>query len=114
MRILVTRGAGFIGSHLCDQLLEDGHELVIVDDLSLGVESNIAHLSDRTDVDFHHLSMLEPDFDAIVKGGKLDCVFHLAASSDIQAGSRDRLRMLATGLLRSESDSGEMRQRALG
>lgn len=90
MHILVTGGAGFIGSHLCDHLLRDGHSLVVVDDLSLGVRSNIEHLLDREDFTFHELSMLEPAYESIVADGKFDCVFHLAANSDIQAGSRDR------------------------
>ena len=44
MRVLVTGGAGFIGSHLCDALLANGHEAVVLDDLSTGSLANIAHL----------------------------------------------------------------------
>lgn len=42
-RILVTGGAGFIGSHLCDRVLADGHEVVVVDNLITGSEANVAH-----------------------------------------------------------------------
>ncbi len=44
MRILVTGGAGFLGSHLCDRLLKDGHEVVCIDNLFTGRKQNIAHL----------------------------------------------------------------------
>ena len=44
MRVLITGGAGFIGSHLSDRLVEDGHRVTAIDDLSTGREANIAHL----------------------------------------------------------------------
>jgi len=47
MKILITGGAGFIGSHLADRLLEAGHEITIIDNLSTGRYSNIAHLEDH-------------------------------------------------------------------
>lgn len=47
MKILITGGAGFIGSHLSDKLIADGHEITIIDDLSTGRYSNIAHLEDK-------------------------------------------------------------------
>ena len=45
MRILVTGGAGFLGSHLCDRLLADGHEVVAIDNFFTGRKSNLAHLA---------------------------------------------------------------------
>lgn len=45
MRSLITGGAGFIGSHLADALLERGHEVFVVDNFILGREENIAHLT---------------------------------------------------------------------
>lgn len=46
-RILVTGGAGFLGSHLCDRLIEDGHEVLCVDNFYTGNKANIAHLMDK-------------------------------------------------------------------
>lgn len=84
MNILVTGGAGFIGSHLCDRLLERGHRVTAVDDLSLGRERNVAHLRDHRGFEFQHLSVLDDDaFGSVVSQGEFDCVFHLAANSDI-------------------------------
>lgn len=47
MKILITGGAGFVGSHLADKLLSEGHEITAIDDLSTGRYGNIAHLADR-------------------------------------------------------------------
>jgi UDP-glucuronate decarboxylase len=51
-RVMVTGGAGFLGSHLCDRLLEDGHEVLCVDNLFTGTKQNIAHLRDHPSFEF--------------------------------------------------------------
>ena len=43
-RVLVTGGAGFLGSHLCDRLIKDGHDVLCVDNFFMGSKTNIAHL----------------------------------------------------------------------
>lgn len=90
MRILVTGGAGFIGSHLCDRLVEAGHRIVAVDDLSLGRRVNIAHLDHHAHFVFRKMSILDPAFESLMQAEGFDAVFHLAANSDIQAGSKSR------------------------
>ncbi len=75
LRILVTGGAGFIGSHLCDRLLAEGHEVVVVDNLVTGDLANIAHLAGRDD--FYFIKHDVSNF--IFIPGKVDAVMHLAS-----------------------------------
>ena len=88
MKILVTGGAGFIGSHLEDALLEQGHEVLCVDDLSLGSEENIRHLLGNRNFHFHRMDITRGNALAdLMKDRNVQCVFHLAANSDIQQGA---------------------------
>ncbi len=91
MRVLVTGGAGFIGSHLCEALVERGDEVLCVDNLSLGREENVAHLRQGPHFQFVKLDVLDPaGMDALLAGAGCEAVFHLAANSDIRRGSQDR------------------------
>ena len=60
MRILVTGGAGFIGSHLCERLLKDGHEVVCLDNFFTGRKQNVAHLRDNKDFELVRHDVTEP------------------------------------------------------
>jgi dTDP-glucose 4,6-dehydratase len=75
VRILITGGAGFIGSHLCDYLLEAGHEVIAMDNLSTGSTDNISHLAGHERFLFirHNVT------DYIYVEGPLDAVLHLAS-----------------------------------
>lgn len=88
--ILLVGGAGFIGSHLADKLVEGKYNVVVADNLLLGRLSNIQHLLDSKSVSF-----IKADFsnfnevDEIFKQHKFDMVFHLAANSDIKASEKN-------------------------
>lgn len=75
MRVLITGGAGFIGSHLCDYLLERGHEVIAMDNLSTGSTDNIAHLAGNRSFQFIHHDVTN----YIYVEGTLDAVLHLAS-----------------------------------
>lgn len=60
MRILVTGGAGFLGSHLCDRLLKDGHDVICLDNFFTGRKSNIAHLHGRPDFELVRHDVIDP------------------------------------------------------
>jgi UDP-glucose 4-epimerase len=88
MRILVTGGAGFIGSHLCDRLLERKDEVWCVDNLRLGRRRNIAHLEALPSFHFVELDVLDrPKLKSLFDAANFDAVFHMAANSDIAAGA---------------------------
>src|SRR3989304_1227873 len=74
MKALVTGGAGFLGSHLCDLLLEKGHEVVCVDNLITGNEQNIAHINQDGFSYIRH-DVSKP----LYLKGKIDLIFHLAS-----------------------------------
>lgn len=79
-KVLVTGGAGFIGSHLTERLVDFGAEVVCLDDLSAGKRSNVAHLEGRPNFDFVQTSVCETGavMDLLFEG--IDTVFHNAAS----------------------------------
>ena len=90
MKILVTGGAGFIGSHLDDALIERGHNITVVDNLVLGRKENIEHLIGNPNFRFIEVDLLDmPKMREIFAEGKFDMVYHLAANSDIQKGGKD-------------------------
>lgn len=90
MNSLVIGGAGFIGSHLCDALLEQGHRVICVDNFSLGIRENVAHLSANDNFILYEADAASADqMEAVFEKEQPEFVFHLAANSDIQASAKN-------------------------
>lgn len=91
MKVLVAGGAGFIGSHLMDSLLSEGHQVVCIDNFFIGTKQNIEHLKEN-----QHFTFYEQDLgdlkavDRIFETEKnIEYVYHMAANSDIQASAQN-------------------------
>jgi len=84
MKILVTGGAGFIGSHVSDALLEAGHEVHIIDDLSGGSAENI-----HSDAQFHQLDIRSPEVKQLWQNEQFETLYHFAAQMDVRKSVAD-------------------------
>lgn len=89
-RILVTGGAGFIGSHLCERLLDDGHEVVSMDNLFTGRRRNIGHLLDNPRFEFERHDVAEPFHIEV------DQIYHLACPASPAHYQRNPVRTIRT------------------
>lgn len=101
MRTLITGGAGFIGSHLADRLLADGHEVLALDDLSTGSAENVAHLADDDRFQFVRGTILDhPLISGLV--AECDVVVHLAAAVGVRLIVERPLESLITNIRGTE------------
>ena len=97
MRVLVTGGAGFLGSHLCDAILADGHSVVCADSLLTGRMENVDHLSHEPRFEF-----LQQDVCHAFDPGKIDYVFHFASPAspvDYHEHGIETLQVGSTGTI---------------
>tara|TARA_B100001250_G_C19809374_1_gene795042 strand:- start:1670 stop:2599 length:930 start_codon:yes stop_codon:yes gene_type:complete len=94
MRYLVTGGAGFIGSNLCRRLLNDGHDVACLDDLSTGKYSNIEELLSKTNFEFLNHDLTKPFFP-----DKIDAIFNLACPASPVHYQYNPIRTLKMGTL---------------
>jgi dTDP-glucose 4,6-dehydratase len=102
MRILVTGAAGFLGSHLTDRLLGEGHTVVGVDNLSTGDRENIAHLSGEPRFQFVEHDICQP-FGADFNPGSLDYVFNMASPASPPEYLRLGIETLRVGSIGTEN-----------
>jgi len=97
MKALLTGGAGFVGSHLADALLNRGHEVLVIDDLSTGSMDNIAHLKGRPGFEYViDTVMNEPLMATLVE--RSDMVFHLAAAVGVKLIVEAPVRTIETNV----------------
>ena len=92
-KILVTGGAGFLGSHLCERLLQDGHAVLCVDDLSTGSEKNIAHLQSSP-----RFRLLRHDVTQVLDV-EVDEIYNLACPASPVHYQADPLRTMRTSVI---------------
>lgn len=102
MRILITGGAGFIGSHLAERLVAEGHSVAVLDDLSTGRRENLAALEGRNDFSFTEGSILDTALvDQMVAGA--DAIFHLAAAVGVKLIMDEPSRSILTNINGTEN-----------
>ena len=92
MKILVTGGAGFLGSHLCEKLLANGHEVVALDNLVTGSKSNIAHLSSNSKFEFIRHDVTFPVY------LEVEGIFNLACPASPKKYQSDPVQTLKTSV----------------
>jgi UDP-glucose 4-epimerase len=91
MNVVVTGGAGFIGSHLVDRLLSDGHAVLVLDDLSTGRVENLSHSKNRQNLFVERADVA--DYESMARHCRgVSWVFHLAALADIMPSVQHPLR----------------------
>ena len=99
MRVFITGGAGFIGSHLCDALVAEGKKITILDNLSTGSKKNIAHLEGKINViqgDIRDQKLVE----SLVEGS--DLVLHMAAALGVDNILENPIESISTNFYGSE------------
>ena len=97
MRALITGGAGFIGSHLSDRLLAQGHQVHVLDDLSTGSMANIRHLKDEPGFDYTIESCASPSVVAELVD-EADVIYHLAAAVGVELIVESPVRTIETNV----------------
>lgn len=93
MRVLITGGAGFIGSHIVDLLLAGGHDVLVVDDLSTGKPENV-----NPDARFVHLDIRDAELLDVAGEFRPDAISHVAAQASVAVSMSDPIRDASTNI----------------
>jgi UDP-glucose 4-epimerase len=99
VRVLVSGGAGFIGSNLVDRLLDDGHDAVVVDDLSRGSRDNLAVASPTGRCELVTLDVTDPRLGDVVRDAAPEVLVHLAAQIDVRVSVEAPMRDATVNVL---------------
>lgn len=100
-QIIVTGGAGFVGSHLVDKLISQGHFVTVLDNLFTGTLENLVQWKDHPRFQFHQLDISVVDLDSLLKllPDKIDEIYHLACPASPDQYWRDPVYTMKTGFL---------------
>lgn len=101
MKVLITGGAGFIGSHLAEKLLATGHEVVAIDDLSTGSLDNIKHIQNNPRFEFVYDNVRNSEIMHVLID-RCDVIFHLAAAVGVQLIVDNPVHTIETNIHGSE------------
>jgi UDP-glucose 4-epimerase len=99
MRVLITGGAGFIGSHICDALLKNGHSISILDNMSTGCTTNIAHI--KGEVEIHQGDIRDSELIERLMA-PCDLVLHMAAALGVNTILENPIESVSTNFTGSE------------
>ncbi len=103
-RVLVTGGAGFLGSHLCDRLIADGHEVICLDNFFTGKKKNIAHLLSNPNFEIMRHDVIQPIY------AEVDWIFNLACPASPVHYQRDPVRTIKTNVMGALNSLGCAKQ----
>ncbi len=103
-RVLVTGGAGFLGSHLCDRLIADGHEVICLDNFFTGKKKNIAHLLSNPNFELMRHDVIQPIY------AEVDWIFNLACPASPVHYQRDPVRTIKTNVMGALNSLGCAKQ----
>ena len=103
-RVLVTGGAGFIGSHLCDRLIADGHEVICLDNFFTGKKKNVAHLLSNPNFEIMRHDVIQPIY------AEVDWIFNLACPASPVHYQRDPVRTIKTNVMGALNSLGCAKQ----
>ena len=101
MRVLITGGAGFIGSHLAEKHLERGDEVYIIDDLSTGAMENIAHIKEHPKFTYYIHSVINAQLTAELVD-LCDCIYHMAAAVGVRLIVESPVKTIETNVRGTE------------
>jgi len=97
MKYLITGGAGFIGGHLTESMLSDGHQVVVIDNLSTGSITNLHAVANHPGLKFIEADILNyPDLELTISG--VDAIIHLAAAVGVELVVRDPVHTIITNV----------------
>lgn len=97
MKVLVTGGVGFIGSHLVERLIEKGQQVIVLDNMSSGSVKNLEKCKDNKMLEIRKIDLLKNDISSYLHD--VEKVWHLAANADVRLGEKDTITHLKQNVI---------------